>query len=184
VLDDDELQQLLARTTLRDRVAFKALYDRTSRIVYSLGLRMLGRVDLAEDLLQDVFLRVWHSTSEYHVERGRVIAWIVTIARHHAIDMRRRQMVATRVTVAPTQIDDDHEDPAAGPFVSVLALKQSDRLRVCLERLTASQRRCLSAAFYQGLTHDELAAQLGLPLGTIKSRIRRGLQRLRECLTQ
>src|SRR5262245_9423978 len=109
------------------------LYDRTSRIVYSLGLRILGRVDLAEDLLQDVFLRVWHSAAEYHAERGRVIAWIVTIARHHAIDLRRRHVVAARVSVA-VSTDDDQEDPSAGPFSSVFALKQSDRLRICLER--------------------------------------------------
>src|SRR5262249_40824828 len=127
---------------------------------------------------------VWHSASEYHQERGKVIAWIVTIARHHAIDMRRRQVVASRVNTAPAHIDDDRDDAAAGPFLRVFALKESHRLSVCLERLAASQRRCLSAAFYQGLTHDELASQLGLPLGTIKSRIRRGLQRLRECLTQ
>ena len=181
MLDEKELQQLLARTALHDRVAFKTLYDQTSRFVYSLGLRILGQVDLAEDLLQDVFLRVWHSAADYHPERGRVIAWIVTIARYHAIDMRRRRSVAARVNAAHQAED---EEVTTGPFLQVFAIKQTDRLMDCLERLAVSQRRCLDGAFYRGLTHDELASQLGLPLGTIKSRIRRALLRLRECLTQ
>ena len=181
MVDDSELQRLLARTALHDRAAFKTLYEHTSRIVYSLGLRILGQIDLAEDLLQDVFLRVWHSAADYHPERGRVIAWIVTIARYHAIDMRRRQTVASRVSAAQQK---EEADAVAGPFLQVFAIKQTDRLLDCLNRLAVSQRRCLSGAFYQGLTHDELASQLGLPLGTIKSRIRRALLRLRECLTQ
>ena len=180
-LTEDELQHLLARTALRDRAAFKTLYEYTSRNVYSLGLRMLGRVDLAEDLLQDVFLRVWHSAADYHPERGRVIGWIVTIARYLAIDMRRRQSVAARVGAAHQA---EEKEVAAGPFLQVLALKQTDLLLDCVNRLANSQRRCLNGAFYQGLTHDELAAKLGLPLGTIKSRIRRALLRLKECLSQ
>src|SRR5262245_2335951 len=176
MLDENELQLWLSRTALRDRAAFKTLYEHTSRIVYSLGLRILGHVDLAEDLLQDVFLRVWHSAADYHPERGRVIAWMVTIARHHAIDVRRRQSVAMRVTET-RQAED--ADAAPGPFLQVFAIKQADRLMDCLNRLAVSQRRCLNGAFYHGLTHDELAAQLGLPLGTIKSRIRRALLRLR-----
>src|SRR5258705_13472014 len=121
VVDDDELQRLLARTALHDRAAFKTLYERTSRIIYSVGLRILGRVGLAEDLLQDVFLRVWHSAADYHPERGRVIAWIVTIARYHAIDMRRRQSVAARVSAAHQAEDEDAEP---GPFLQVFAIKQ------------------------------------------------------------
>src|SRR5262245_50079565 len=169
VMEESELQQLLARTALRDRAAFKTLYEQTSRAVYSLGLRILGRVDQAEDLLQDVFLRVWHSAADYHPERGRVIAWIVTIARYHAIDMRRRQSVAARVGAAQQA---EEKEVAAGPFLQVFALNQTDRLLDCVNRLAVSQRRCLNGAFYQGLTHDELASELGLPLGTIKSRIR------------
>ncbi len=170
-----ELEQLIARCVLGDRAAFKTLYEKTSARVFGLALRMLRSREQAQDLLQDVYVRVWSRAGEYHAQRGRVLAWIMAIARYRALDMLRAESRRTTGELV------EQADPAAGADPDSDGIS-SRALEECLQRLADSQRRSILVVFYGGLTHDELAARQSTPVGTVKSRIRRGLQRLRECL--
>ena len=166
-----ELERLLANSVLGDRDAFAALYEATSSRVYALGLRMLGNRDQASDLLQDVYVRIWTRAGEYHAERGSVLAWLLSIARYRALDMLRFEG-------RRSPIGSETAEPELAGMVdaSTLALEE------CLDTLADSQRSSILTVFFDGLTHDELAAREQQPLGTVKSRIRRGLQRLKDCL--
>lgn len=164
---------LIDRIKLGDHAAFKSFYEDTSPRIYALGLRMLGSRALADDLVQEVYLRVWYQAQSYHSGRGEPVAWLVTIARNRAIDMSRR---ATRHKAQPLVEDvasaGQSQDSDAG----------GRKLDECVNALEPSQRQSVFSAFFEGLTHAEIAARFGEPIGTIKSRIRRGLAALRECL--
>ena len=178
---EEELRALLSRTALGDRDAFKALYQATSPQILGLLIHMLGQRDRAEDALQDTYIKVWHRARDYHAERGQVNTWLASIARYRALDLLRadktRQQRASR---AKPELATEDELPDA------LAQSQSDngRLYDCLHQLNDRQRQSIGLAFFRGFTHEELAAQLAAPLGTVKAWIRRGLQQLRLCLEE
>lgn len=173
--EQDTLESLLARTALGDRVAFRELYDATSPRVYAVLMAMLREPAMAQDVMQDAYVKVWAQAREYHTERGLVLSWIIAIARYRALDLLRA-----------SRRRDALEDEAA--VVMSMSLPASDglseMLQECLGRLAEMQRRSILAAFVNGFTYEELAERESAPLGTVKSRIRRGLQRLRECLDQ
>lgn len=148
----------------------------------------------ADDVLQDAFVQVWHRAADYHSERGNVLAWLSAIVRYRAIDALRKQrhdapidgnwQTASADIDAIATGDDDNDSPggSAGPLSSAMAADDSRFLKRCLSRLSDSQKQSVALAFFHGMTHQELSESLALPLGTIKSRLRRGLQRLKECL--
>ncbi|MFN8499402.1 MAG: sigma-70 family RNA polymerase sigma factor [Anaerolineae bacterium] len=172
-LSDEELVACCARG---EREALASLYDRYATLVFSLANRMLGGGMVAEEVTQDAFVLVWRRAGQFAPERGRVLSWLMTIARNRAIDeLRRRQTGPEHVELV---------DAAGGyPGMEDLSLQRIQMRRV-LAQLPAAQREALELAYYGGMTQQEVAEYLGLPLGTIKTRMRMGLQRLRDLLQE
>jgi len=162
--------------------ALTRLYDRTSRIVYGLARRILGDTSAAEDVTLEVYLQVWRIAKTYDPGRGTVSSWLVTLTRSRSIDLLRSRQ-ARRATLeqsleevpAPLDLRSDPER------LSIEAA-QAHMIQNCLEELPIDQRQALELAYFSGLSHTEIAIRTGLPLGTVKTRIRMGMARLRELL--
>jgi RNA polymerase sigma-70 factor (ECF subfamily) len=180
---------LLQRIATRDETALAALYDRHSRLAYSVIVRILGSPSDAEDVLQETFVRVWSRAETYDALRGSPATWLTRIARNRAIDRLRALRVRGHVAVPPT--------PAAGgpprpvepatretPETLLQGRTAAGAVRTALATLAPAQRTLIEAAFFEGCTHSELAARFGVPLGTVKTRIRTGLATLRGHLEQ
>jgi RNA polymerase sigma-70 factor, ECF subfamily len=170
---------LIERVGARDERALSELYDRHSRLLYGLVLRILHDRGHAEDVLQEVFLAVWTRVHTYNVALGAPVAWLVRIARNRAIDRLRAAGVRLRaVESAPADCVD-----TASPEDHASAGERWQAASRVLDALPREQRVLIEDAYFLGLTHAELAAQHGLPLGTVKTRIRTGMQTLRQSLT-
>ncbi len=167
----DELDALLQRVARQDRRAFKDLYDRTAPRLNAIALRMLGRVDLAEEVLQETFLTIWDKAGRYDPALGVAQAWITTILRRRAID---------RLRASPWLPRDLPEAETVPAIVS--AIPESLSLRHCLQKLDRATLHAIILSYMYGMTHRELHDRTGIPLGTLKSRLRRGLLALRKCL--
>jgi RNA polymerase sigma-70 factor (ECF subfamily) len=170
-----ELAQLLQRCAARDSAAFRALYDKTSPILFARLLRMLRRRSVAEEVLQEVYVRIWERAVQYEAHRGRALAWMVTIARYCAIDLMRRE----RVTLVGDDALAEIADESTGEPV---AFDKPNNFDDCIGQLSENTRRCLTLAFVEGRSHDEIARLTTNPLGSVKSWIRRGLVSLKQCL--
>jgi RNA polymerase sigma-70 factor (ECF subfamily) len=164
---------LLARIHAGDDSAMAELYDRYSGIVYGVALRVLGSTASAEDLLQEVFLQLWRNPRAFDAERGRLAPWLAVIARNRAIDMLRRRPMEEDIDELPISTGVNLEDEA-GERMAI------DKVRGVLAQLPQEQRKTLEMAFFEGMTHTEISAKLGEPLGTVKTRIRSGLLALRK----
>jgi RNA polymerase sigma-70 factor (ECF subfamily) len=174
------LNALLTAVAGSDRNALAELYARTAPRLLGLVMRMLHRRDIAEEILHDAYLRIWHNAAAFSPQRGTAMTWMVAIARNAALDRLRRQRREVPLDELP-----DYEAPtdeAKGPAALALASAEGRALAACLEQLDPEQRNCVLLAYHHGLTHEELAARLGRPAGTVKSWIRRSLLRLRQCL--
>lgn len=179
-LDDDGLIRLIARA---DAGALAAFYDRYSRLVFGLALNVVGDPATAEEVAQDVFMRVWERAGQYRVEQARVSTWLTSIARHRAIDvLRRRGARAESHSVAWDDLTPSAQPSAAGPEVETGLALQRDRVRAALAALPEDQKQVLALAYFKGYTQSEIASALGQPLGTVKTRIRRGMLKLRQVL--
>ncbi len=178
--DDDD--QLITRAVAGDRGAFESLYDRYSAAVFGVALKMLGDREVAEDAVQEIFWRVWRRLASF--DRSRAFApWLFGIAHNYCIDELRRRKVRPQ----PVYEDDDHpilsDIPDDVDVGEAAALADQRRiLREALDQLPEEQRQALLLAYYGGLTQQEIAARLGNPLGTVKTRMRLGLQKLRALL--
>jgi RNA polymerase sigma-70 factor (ECF subfamily) len=164
-----------------DRDALADLYDRHARLLYSLALRMVRLQADAEDVLQDVFAQVWRQAARYDTSRGSVVGWLVTLTRSRALDRLRRGRAR------PLATDDErraHEVPDTAPGVDLVLVsaEQAAAVRAALDALPENQRVPLELAYYEGLSQSEIAARLDVPLGTIKTRMRHALVRLREAV--
>ena len=178
--EPDRLAALLAAVAGGERTAFAELYQLTSGRLLAIAIRITGERDAAEEVLQEAFLAVWQKAHRYRPDLGSALGWLTTILRHRAID-RVRSIRASRESAVGGDADLDAFSPAAsGPSEDRMAAGHS--VLRCLERLDAGRRTLILLAFYQGFTHVELSARLALPLGTVKSDIRRGLKDLRTCL--
>ncbi|MCL4231756.1 MAG: sigma-70 family RNA polymerase sigma factor [Dehalococcoidia bacterium] len=171
----------------RDELAFVVLYDRYAGLVYSTSLRVLADTGLAEDTAQDVFIRLWRRPQAFIAERGRFITWLVSVTRNRAVDelrargRRQRREVPSIETGDPpqwNQLAATGDDPLAAAQVREICV----RVRAALCDLPAGQKRALELAYFGGLTQQEIAARTGEPLGTIKTRIRLGMRKLRRAL--
>ena len=180
----DTLLHLMGRTAARDQAAFRELFELTSPKLLGVALQILRERAAAEDALQDAFVQIWQRASEYQSGRGSVMAWLATIVRYRAIDQARKQKVTYALGQGDAAEQIEVPDMSTQPDLIANALEDQEQLQHCLQRLSESQRRSVLLAFFEGLTHEELAARVAEPIGTIKSRIRRGLMRLRECLTE
>jgi RNA polymerase sigma factor (sigma-70 family) len=180
---------LMLRIAMRDQTAFKQLYDDTSRCLLGIVLRLLRDRAWAEEVLQDAYVAIWHGAPNYSAAKAQPMTWLMTIARYKALDaLRSTQTERQHVQrPAPGADDDDSGPPDIAddrpePLDQLVQAVESAQLRHCLQALESSQRQAISLAFYDGLTHAELAAHMRQPLGTVKAWVRRGLAKLKPCL--
>ncbi len=191
-----DLARLLARTGLGDRAAFASLYDRTSGHLFAVVLRINRDRAQAEDILQEVFVKIWRAAQSFDAAQSQPLTWLTSIARNRAIDSLRRQQTQPQIHNfvspdgggpggdAPEEQDfhDTVADDAAGPMELLSQASEARALAQCMQVLNPQQRQCVALAFYDGLSHAEVAEQLRQPLGTVKSWVRRGLLALKSCL--
>lgn len=179
--DVAHLTALLARTARQDEDALAELYDLTSNRVYGLALRILRNPAAAEEICGDVFFQVWRQALRFDPARGRPLAWILTIARSRALDFLRRQEPA-QAHPEPHSLLGAEPSDGQNPQDLLLACRDSTRLHAALANLEAQPRQLIALVFFRGLTHEEAASHSGLPLGTVKSHVRRALLALRKTL--
>lgn len=183
---DEPLMDLIDRIARRDETALKALYDLTARKLYGLSLRVLGSAEAAEDALQEAYLQVWRSAGDYRATLSPPMAWLGLIVRSRSLDLLRRR-AADRAHLTQ-ELDEALADTLSGdapnPMDTSLASQQAWALHQCLGQLENKQREVISLAYLRDLSHGELAERLALPLGTVKTWIRRGLDRLRDCMAR
>jgi RNA polymerase sigma-70 factor (ECF subfamily) len=186
-LDDDQLAGLVLRVCDQHEPSLARLYGSTSGRVYGLVLRIVRQAPLAEEVVEDVFWQVWREAPRFDAERGKVMAWLLTIARSRAIDALRRN---ERSRAAEVSVEDDdamealaadheHRHANSDPLDLVGASQHHARLHALVAGLEPLPRQLLSLAFFRGCTHEEIAEQTGLALGTVKSHIRRTLVAMR-----
>jgi RNA polymerase sigma-70 factor (ECF subfamily) len=175
---------LVGRMAGGDEAALASLYDRHGKTLYGLAFRILGDRDDAEEVVMDAFTQAWRSAATYAAERGSVAAWLVMLARSRALDrLRARSRQARALTRAAQQ---ESLTPAAaatsGALLAAESRERSERVKAALAALPEAQRVCIELGYYEGLTQSEIAARLAEPLGTVKTRMRLGLIKLREAL--
>ena len=175
-LDDSALVVLVAR---RDEAALGALYDRYSRLVFSLALRVVGERTLAEEIVMDAFVSVWRAAGTFVEERGRFVAWLTSVARHRAIDELRRLNV--RPEGSAVELDEAIRISGPDPLEEVVDIRQRRQVvRRVLAQLPDAQREALELAYFGGLTQQEIADKTHTPLGTVKTRMRLGMLKMRD----
>ena len=178
-----KLASLLARTALADQTAYAELYRLTASHLYGVALRILREQAAAEDVLQEAFVSIWHHAGSYTATKAQPQTWLTSIVRNRCLDQLRRREPDT--VAMPRNVDDTEvEFEAAGPTPAELLLAGADAhaVRECVDALDGGPRQAIALAFYQGLSHAELAQHLRQPLGTVKSWVRRALERLKKCL--
>jgi RNA polymerase sigma-70 factor (ECF subfamily) len=171
----------LERMARGDQEALAQLYDRYGRLVYSLALRIVRDQRDAEEIVQEVFSQAWRQSGRYSAGRGSVVAWVLTLTRSRAIDRMRGRRARPEATASETALADLPDNaPAADEQLAWAA--RTAQVRAALDSLPFLQRTAIELAFYEGLTHVEIAERLEQPLGTVKTRIRQGLLKLRDRL--
>jgi RNA polymerase sigma-70 factor (ECF subfamily) len=178
--DRSQLVAALARVAGGDRAALQTVYQDTSAKLFGVCLRILNDKSEAEDVLQEVYLTVWRKAASFDPARASPITWLVAIARNRSIDRLRAAAGGRRMD--PIDAAEEVRDPAPPAVELVEAAQQSSRVALCLEQLEARQSTAIRSAFLDGNTYEELAERMKVPLGTMKSWIRRGLLKLRDCL--
>jgi RNA polymerase sigma-70 factor (ECF subfamily) len=181
-LDDEELME---RLFLRDLRAFRALYARYGNLVYSASLRVVRDPQMAEDMVQEIFLRIWRRPDSYVPQRGRFVTWLTSVARNRAVDeVRSRNRRYRYETSSPEEQARELAAPETNDPALTAELSDQRRLILAaLKDLPPEQRETIELAYFGGLTQQEIAERLNQPLGTVKTRIRLGMQKLRSALT-
>jgi RNA polymerase sigma-70 factor (ECF subfamily) len=184
-LRDEELMDRLAG---QDLLAFEVLYDRYGDLVYSVSLRIVGDTYVAEDVTQDVFLRVWRRPDQFDLHRGKFVTWLLSVARNRSIDHRRSQSRRMRHEALPANEEEEDilpsEDSRDDPALATVLSEERTAVRSALEVLPPEQKLAIQLAYFGGMTQQEIANRLGQPLGTVKTRMRLGMQKMRHALEQ
>jgi RNA polymerase sigma-70 factor (ECF subfamily) len=182
--DVEKLKSLLAATARRDEAAFARLYEATSAKLFGVALRILRREDWAEEVLQDCYVSIWNNAATYSAALSSPMTWMTSIVRNRCLDWLRRPVLDTVSAAADDEMDplEQIAGDEPGPLARLAASADARAIAECLGRLEAKQRQVIMLAFFRGLTHSELAAHTREPLGTVKTWIRRGLERLKGCL--
>ena len=174
---NQDFLRLLSATAQGDRLAFEELYKHTAGKLYAVSLQMLRRRELAEDAVQEAFVRIWHNAGEYQQEKGSVLTWMTTIVRYRALDM-------LRATKSRRESDEDVEEAEDENNPEKELYTERDRVLIdrCMALLEGQQREMIQLAYFRGFTHAEVCTHTGSPLGSVKTWIRRGLERLKKCI--
>jgi RNA polymerase sigma-70 factor (ECF subfamily) len=178
---DQQWEALIASVASGDQVALARLYDVSSRLVYGLVLRIVGNAASAEEVLLDVYTQVWRQAARYDSKRGSVLAWLMTIARSRAID-RLRSCRQEGQCESPLDLASAEQSELASPEENSLLSERQRLVRSAIAALSPEQREVIELAYYSGLSHSEIAAKLGQPLGTVKTRTRLAMIKLRQML--
>ncbi|MGL4637425.1 MAG: sigma-70 family RNA polymerase sigma factor [Beijerinckiaceae bacterium] len=180
ILSDETVTDIIKRCASGDKSALKRLFEAESPRMIGVAERILRRRALAEEATQDAFVQIWRRAESFDSALGNGRTWIYTIVRNRALSILRNES-RTELSSTPETFERASEDD--DPETTVLKLGESSRLKQCLDTLEPLRRNAIVLAYTRGLSHGELAGKLGLPLGTIKSWIRRGMASLKECLT-
>jgi RNA polymerase sigma-70 factor (ECF subfamily) len=182
-LNDETLVRLAAARTHQD--ALSELYDRYSRLVFSLALNVVGDHATAEEITLDVFTRVWKSADTYRPEQAKVSTWLTSITRHRSIDVLRRQSSRPEQhSVGWAEVSPDNVPSTGSPEEAAEIALERQRIRAAMAELPLDQRQALALAYFKGYTHREIAEALEQPLGTVKTRIRLAMHKLRQMLRE
>lgn len=181
---DAELMALIDRVGRRDETALRLLYDRTSPKLFGLALRVVRQREWAEDVVQEAFMTIWRVAGDYRATLSPPMAWMGLIVRSRALDLlRKRTADRAQLTQEFDEVmEDTLQSDAPDPSTTADASQQAWALHQCLSQLEGRQREVVSLAYLRDLSHSEMAEQLKLPLGTVKTWIRRGLEKLRVCM--
>lgn len=175
---NEEIETLIGRVAMRDQKAFAALYRRTSPKLYAVCLRILRSKTDAEEVLQEVYVKIWQRAERFRASEGPAMPWLTTIARNQSIDaIRARKPVADEIDSAY-----DLADTEPGPEEQAIVKGEGRRIDRCMEELEAGRAQAVRSAYVEGLGYQELAEQYSVPLNTMRTWLRRSLIRLRECL--
>jgi RNA polymerase sigma factor (sigma-70 family) len=189
-LDPQQLRTWLAAVARQDRQAFRSLYDATAPKLFGYALRILGKREIAEEAVQDSFVSVWNNASSYQASLAAPMTWMVTIVRNKAFDILRRDDRTVEIDAdsfkegGMAELLESVESNAPTPGAALDMSENAAALAKCFGRLEGLHRQAIALAFYHDLSHSEVAEQMRLPIGTIKTWIRRGLEKLRVCLTR
>lgn len=185
-LHDDRaarLAELLSQCALRNQKAFSDLYSLTASKLFGIALRILKRQDWAEEVLQECYLNIWNHAGDYAVAKSAPLTWMTSIVRNRCLDWLRRPQQETTGDEYEIALD-AWRDESPGPLDQLAASGDAAALGRCLEKLDARQRQSIMLAFFHGMSHSEVASHMKQPLGTVKTWVRRGLERLKICLDQ
>jgi RNA polymerase sigma factor (sigma-70 family) len=184
--DNQQLKEWLSAAARKDADAFRSLYDATSAKLFGYTLRILHKSELAEEVLQESFVSIWNNAGSYQPGLAAPMTWMTTIVRNKAFDLLRRQSAAVEIEDNGFERDlmETLESGDPTPAEALQAGADARALARCLDRLEALHRQAIALAFYHDLSHSEVAQHMKLPIGTVKTWVRRGLERLRLCLTK
>ncbi|MEC5215882.1 RNA polymerase sigma factor (sigma-70 family) [Actimicrobium sp. GrIS 1.19] len=184
--DPQQLKVWLAAVARKDAVAFRALYDATSSKLFGFALRILIKRESAEEVLQESFVSIWNNAGSYQASLAAPMTWMTTIVRNKAFDLLRRvdHTVEIDADTFDRDVMDALESTDPTPLQSLQLSADARALAVCFARLEGLHRQAIAMAFYHDMSHSEVAQHMTLPIGTVKTWIRRGLERLRLCLSK
>lgn len=181
--DNQTLEHLLGRIVLRDQQALRRLYDLTAARLNGVAFRILQNRELSHEALQEGMLQIWHKASEYRADQGDPMAWLTSVVRYRALDKLRAEQSEQRRRDQLHELQDFIEEPAGQSVSEVLEQgAMTERLNLCLQTLDTLNRNAIMMAYYYGYSRDDIAEHLAQPLNTIKSWLKRGLERLSKCL--
>ncbi|MFS2005632.1 sigma-70 family RNA polymerase sigma factor [Duganella sp. CT11-25] len=185
-LDPQQLRVWLQGAAKRDAVAFRALYDATSSKLFGFALRILIKRELAEEVLQESFVAIWNNAGSYQSHLAAPMTWMTTIVRNKAFDLLRRNDVHAEIDGEQfdSEVINALQDPGATPIEALQMSRDAKALAYCMSALEGLHRQVLGLAFFHDLSHSEVAQQMALPIGTVKTWIRRSLERLKACLAK
>jgi RNA polymerase sigma-70 factor (ECF subfamily) len=177
-----DLGSLLAASAAGDRSAFRQIYETTSVHLYGMAVRILRDREVAREAVQEAYVSIWRRAADYSPDRGTPLVWMGAIVRNRCLDTVRRRRPSIPIDEAPGH--ESWADPAPLPDAAAIMSAEAKRVRGCVDRLGEQPRRAILLAFHGGLTHEEVAAEMHAPLGSVKSWIRRGLMQVKDCLAQ
>ncbi len=184
--EPSQLKSWLAAVAHKDASAFRALYDATSSKLFGFALRILIKRELAEEVLQESFVSIWNNAASYQASMAAPMTWMTTIVRNKAFDLLRRVDATVEIDADTFDKDvmDALESADPSPIEALQLTQDAKALARCFAKLEGLHRQAIALAFYHDLSHSEVAEQMKLPIGTVKTWVRRGLERLRLCLTK